>query len=237
VCARLRWPPAGHARLRAGVRHPPVIGVVAGQVRHVQVDIAPTRRVHSSVPYRQLLLWRAGSAYRRTWARHRAIRRVAGGPSGSCSTAHAADAARAPHASPVETTRLHGARTHFGAVCAFRPLLRHGAHRQIGGRTHRAIGGPTAGATAAPARPTPGVAPAAMQGARHAADCIRRSLRQEAYPTFRYRDTGSLATIGRAATGHVAGPRGRSRYVRAASPAGRTARGAGTAAAVIPPLP
>ncbi len=47
--------------------------------------------------------------------------------------------------------------------------------------------------------PVPGVAPAAIQGGRHAALCIRRSLRDEPTEAFRYRDKGSLATIGRAA--------------------------------------
>jgi NADH dehydrogenase len=49
--------------------------------------------------------------------------------------------------------------------------------------------------------PVPGVAPAAIQQGRHAADRIRRQLRGEtALPRpFRYRDKGSLATIGRAA--------------------------------------
>jgi NADH dehydrogenase len=47
--------------------------------------------------------------------------------------------------------------------------------------------------------PVPGVAPAAMQQGRYAADRIRRQLRGEAGVPFRYRDKGSLATIGRAA--------------------------------------
>lgn len=45
----------------------------------------------------------------------------------------------------------------------------------------------------------PGVAPAAMQEARHAAANIRRTLRGEPRLAFRYVDKGSLATIGRAA--------------------------------------
>jgi NADH:ubiquinone reductase (H+-translocating) len=45
----------------------------------------------------------------------------------------------------------------------------------------------------------PGVAQGAMQGAAHAADGIRRTLRGEEREPFRYRDLGSLATIGRAA--------------------------------------
>lgn len=47
--------------------------------------------------------------------------------------------------------------------------------------------------------PAPGVAPAAIQGGRHAARCIRRALRGRPHEPFRYRDKGSLATIGRAA--------------------------------------
>ena len=45
----------------------------------------------------------------------------------------------------------------------------------------------------------PGVAPAAIQEARHAAANIARSLRGLPRLPFRYRDKGSLATIGRAA--------------------------------------
>ena len=45
----------------------------------------------------------------------------------------------------------------------------------------------------------PGVAPAAMQQGRYAAELIRRRLVGESLPAFRYQDKGSLATIGRAA--------------------------------------
>jgi len=45
--------------------------------------------------------------------------------------------------------------------------------------------------------PVPGVAPAAMQEGRHAARNIVRRARGEAALAFRYRDKGSLATIGR----------------------------------------
>jgi NADH dehydrogenase len=48
-------------------------------------------------------------------------------------------------------------------------------------------------------KPVPGVAPAAIQEGRHAAANIVRALRGEAPLPFRYRDKGSLATIGRAA--------------------------------------
>jgi NADH dehydrogenase len=43
----------------------------------------------------------------------------------------------------------------------------------------------------------PGVAPAAMQEGRYAAGLIRARLRGRTMPGFRYRDKGSLATIGR----------------------------------------
>lgn len=46
-------------------------------------------------------------------------------------------------------------------------------------------------------KPVPGVAPAAMQEARHAAENIQRALRGEPLVPFRYKDKGSLATIGR----------------------------------------
>jgi NADH dehydrogenase len=45
----------------------------------------------------------------------------------------------------------------------------------------------------------PGVAPAAIQEGAHAAENVRRALRGEPLLPFRYRDKGSLATIGRAA--------------------------------------
>ncbi len=46
-------------------------------------------------------------------------------------------------------------------------------------------------------RPVPGVAPAAMQQGWHAAACIRRRLAGRAPQPFRYKDRGSMATIGR----------------------------------------
>ncbi|MCO5165809.1 MAG: NAD(P)/FAD-dependent oxidoreductase [Planctomycetes bacterium] len=48
-------------------------------------------------------------------------------------------------------------------------------------------------------KPVPGVAPAAMQMGRHAATNVRRALRGLAPLPFRYKDKGSMATIGRAA--------------------------------------
>jgi NADH dehydrogenase len=48
-------------------------------------------------------------------------------------------------------------------------------------------------------QPVPGVAPAAMQEGRHAANNILRAQRSEPLLPFHYRDKGSLATIGRSA--------------------------------------
>jgi NADH dehydrogenase len=48
-------------------------------------------------------------------------------------------------------------------------------------------------------KPMPGVAPVAIQQARHTALNIRRSLEGRPSAPFRYRDPGNLATIGRAA--------------------------------------
>jgi NADH dehydrogenase len=46
-------------------------------------------------------------------------------------------------------------------------------------------------------KPVPGVAPAAIQMGQHTAKNIERAVRGEALVPFRYRDKGSLATIGR----------------------------------------
>lgn len=48
-------------------------------------------------------------------------------------------------------------------------------------------------------RPVPGLAPAAMQEGRHAGRNIVRAIRGEPPKAFRYRDKGTLATIGRGA--------------------------------------
>jgi NADH dehydrogenase len=48
-------------------------------------------------------------------------------------------------------------------------------------------------------RVLPGIAPAAMQEGRYAAQVVRERLRGRQAPPFRYRDKGNLATIGRAA--------------------------------------
>lgn len=55
------------------------------------------------------------------------------------------------------------------------------------------------GDLAALKKPVPGVAPAAIQEGIHAARNIERMIRGERARPFRYRDKGSLATIGRAA--------------------------------------
>jgi NADH dehydrogenase len=46
-------------------------------------------------------------------------------------------------------------------------------------------------------QPVPGVAPAAMQMGAHAAANVVRAVRGEPMAPFRYRDKGSLATVGR----------------------------------------
>jgi NADH dehydrogenase len=55
-------------------------------------------------------------------------------------------------------------------------------------------------------KPVPGIAPAAMQGGRHAAANLLRSLRGEPRLPFHYRDKGILATIGRGAAVAQVGP-------------------------------
>jgi len=57
------------------------------------------------------------------------------------------------------------------------------------------------------ARPLPGVAPVAIQQARHVAKMIKRTLNGGTRSAFRYRDKGTMATIGRsravAQSGHL----------------------------------
>lgn len=53
----------------------------------------------------------------------------------------------------------------------------------------------------------PGVAPAAQQGGRHVAACIEADLGAQERPVFRYRDKGSMATIGRSKAVADLGPR------------------------------
>jgi NADH dehydrogenase len=57
--------------------------------------------------------------------------------------------------------------------------------------------GDTASVNAWHGRPAPGIAPAAKQQGQYAALAIRRRLRGEALPPFRYRHSGNLATIGK----------------------------------------
>ncbi len=54
-------------------------------------------------------------------------------------------------------------------------------------------------------RPVPGVAPAAIQQGRHAARNVRRALAGRPSRPFRYRDRGSMATLGRKAAVAVIG--------------------------------
>ena len=49
----------------------------------------------------------------------------------------------------------------------------------------------------APGKPLPGVAPAAIQGGRYAAEMILRDLDRQPRTPFSYRDKGQMATIGR----------------------------------------
>jgi NADH dehydrogenase len=56
------------------------------------------------------------------------------------------------------------------------------------------------------AKPVPGIAPAAMQGGRHAAANLLRTLQGKPRLPFHYRDKGILATIGRGAAVAQVGP-------------------------------
>ncbi len=67
----------------------------------------------------------------------------------------------------------------------------------VPGRPELFVVGDAAGVKTAEGKPVPGVAPAAMQQGRWAADNIIRALNGEAYKPFVYNDKGSLATIGR----------------------------------------
>ena len=53
----------------------------------------------------------------------------------------------------------------------------------------------------------PGVAPAAQQGGLHAVACIEADVANRSRPEFRYKDKGSMATIGRSAAVADLGPR------------------------------
>lgn len=68
---------------------------------------------------------------------------------------------------------------------------------QLPGDQHVYVVGDTAAIKDAEGRPVPGVAPAAKQAGRYAAESILRSLGGEAAQDFNYKDNGNLATIGR----------------------------------------
>jgi NADH dehydrogenase len=76
----------------------------------------------------------------------------------------------------------------------------------IGGHREAFVVGDLASITSQ-GRVVPGVAPAAIQGGRHAARCILADLAQRPREPFRYVDKGSLATIGRARAVADLGPR------------------------------
>ena len=59
--------------------------------------------------------------------------------------------------------------------------------------------GDLAACTDAAGKPLPGLAPVAIQQGEHAARAIVRAMRGEAREPFRYRDRGTMATVGRAA--------------------------------------
>ena len=67
--------------------------------------------------------------------------------------------------------------------------------------------GDIAAVTDADGEAVPGVAPAAEQGGEHAAKCIAADLADDPRPTFRYKDKGSMATIGRSKAVADLGPR------------------------------
>ena len=69
----------------------------------------------------------------------------------------------------------------------------------IPGHPEVLVVGDVAACSDADGRPLPGLAPVALQQGRHAARNILRAMRGEPLAPFRYRDRGSMATIGRAA--------------------------------------
>lgn len=68
----------------------------------------------------------------------------------------------------------------------------------VPGRPELMVLGDAASVTGPDGEQVPGVAPAAIQMGKHAAKQIERRLRGEPTQPFRYRDKGSMATIGRA---------------------------------------
>jgi NADH dehydrogenase len=67
----------------------------------------------------------------------------------------------------------------------------------IPGRPDIFVVGDAAGVKTAEGKPIPGIAPAAIQQGRWAAENILRAIDGQAYTAFEYSDKGSLATIGR----------------------------------------
>jgi NADH dehydrogenase len=70
-------------------------------------------------------------------------------------------------------------------------------HLRLPGHPEVLVIGDLAAARNADGSLVPQVAPAAIQGGEHAAKVILADLRSEPPPVFRYRDKGSMATIGR----------------------------------------
>jgi NADH:ubiquinone reductase (H+-translocating) len=88
---------------------------------------------------------------------------------------------------------LTGAETDRAGRVTVEPDLTLPGHQEVfalGDMVRDAAGGSTV---------LPGVAPVAMQQGRYAARVVRDRLRSRPTPTFRYRDKGNLATIGRGA--------------------------------------
>jgi NADH:ubiquinone reductase (H+-translocating) len=114
--------------------------------------------------------------------------------------------------------RIEAATVLWGAGVAASPLARHlgvdldkagrvpvEADLTVPGHPEILVIGDLA-AAGTPDDPVPGIAPAAIQGGRHAAAVVRARLTGRPAPRFRYRDKGSLATVGRAAAVGQIGP-------------------------------
>ena len=97
----------------------------------------------------------------------------------------AAGVAASPLGADVEAETDRAGRVHVG------PDLSLAAHREI------FVLGDMALTLGPDGRPLPGVAQVAIQGGAHAARCIAADLHKADRPPFRYRDLGSMATIGR----------------------------------------
>lgn len=72
-----------------------------------------------------------------------------------------------------------------------------GSDLAVPGHPEILVIGDLAAATKSDGTPVPGVAPAAAQAGRHAAAVVRADLHGRDRPAFKYRDKGSMATIGR----------------------------------------